>query len=416
MLQLLECSPSLEAWFFSILSSPSDDDLPIEYSPSIEARVSGKQGSILLITNQYPDHDAPYQNMFVHNRVKAYQRRGIFVEVFVLKDHAARSEYFEDVIVTRGPAGVLKYYLASERHNYVVVHVVREPSWKVLSQFMDKLKITAWVHGWEFEPWYRRKFNYRTKEEETKSRWKSGKRMVFVRSLTKAMSENLHFVFISKTQSEEVFEDTEYRLAEDKYSIIHNSINTELFEFIEKPVEQRKRILSIRPFHARTYANDLSVKALLMLSKKEFFKDLEIKIIGEGWLFVDTLRPLRELPNISIQQKFLTPNEIASLHKRYGLFLCPTRRDTQGVLRDEAMASGLVPITNAVAAIPEFVDESCGILAAAEDARALAAGIEKLYHDPETFTRMSKAAARRVREQSAEDIIIDRELALIGIS
>jgi glycosyltransferase involved in cell wall biosynthesis len=36
----------------------------------------------------------------------------------------------------------------------------------------------------------------------------------------------------------------------------------------------------------------------------------------------------------------------------------PSRTDTQGVSRDEAMSSGLVPVTNAVAAIPEFVDDT----------------------------------------------------------
>ena len=351
---------------------------------------------MLLITNQYPSYNNLYQNMFVHNRVKAYQRHGISVEIFILSHNKfSRRKYFRGVVVTRGSVQMLRNYLTSRRYHYVVVHVLLEDTWKVLSKFIDTLKITVWVHGWEFTPWYRRKYIFRTKREQKQAARVSNKKMAFVKRLLRAVPENLHFIFISKILCEEVFENTGCRLSEDKYSIIHNPINTKLFEFVEKSVEQRKRILSIKSFNSPKYANDLSVKALLMLSKKEFFKDLEIKIIGEGLLFEEVLEPLREFSNISIQRKFVLPEQIASLHKYYGLFLCPTRWDSQGVSRDEAMASGLVPITNAVAAVPEFVDESCGILAAAEDAQALADGIEKLYYHPETFTRMSKAAARR---------------------
>ena len=86
-------------------------------------------------------------------------------------------------------------------------------------------------------------------------------------------------------------------------------------------------------------------------------------MIGDGPLFEQTLEPLRGFDNITIKKGFITQQKIAELYKQYGVFLCPSRSDTQGVSRDEAMASGLVPVTNGVAAIPEFVDDSCGILA-----------------------------------------------------
>jgi glycosyltransferase involved in cell wall biosynthesis len=105
--------------------------------------------------------------------------------------------------------------------------------------------------------------------------------------------------------------------------------------------------------------------------------------------------------------------EIAELHRDYGIFLCPSRGDTQGVSRDEAMSSGLVPVTNRVGAIPEFVDASCGMLADAEDVSALAEGIERLYAAPELFLTLSEQAAARVRRQSSPDCTTAREVALI---
>src|SRR5690606_878219 len=90
--------------------------------------------------------------------------------------------------------------------------------------------------------------------------------------------------------------------------------------------------------------------------------------------------------------------------------LVPTRGDTQGVARDEAMASGLVPVTNSVGAVPEFVDDGCAVLAPPEDAEAMAAGIVSLLADPMKFKRMSAAAAARARTQSGIDDVIAREI------
>ena len=87
--------------------------------------------------------------------------------------------------------------------------------------------------------------------------------------------------------------------------------------------------------------------------------------------------------------------------------------DTQGVSRDEAMSSGLVPVANAVAAVPEFTDETCCMLCPPEDAKAVAEAILRLVREPELFGRMSANAAARVRRQCAEENTIGRELALI---
>jgi glycosyltransferase involved in cell wall biosynthesis len=114
---------------------------------------------------------------------------------------------------------------------------------------------------------------------------------------------------------------------------------------------------------------------------------------------------------VTIDKRFLRQDEIAALHARHGVFLVPTRLDTQGVSRDEAMSSGLVPVTNGVFAVPEFVDGSCAVVAGADDAAALAAGIAAMIDDPALFLARCKAAALRVRAQSGQSLIIPRELA-----
>ena len=239
------------------------------------------------------------------------------------------------------------------------------------------------------------------------------KRIEFWQEVFSDRRENIKFVFVSRYFANEVMEDTKTNLTGDRYEIIHNPVDDSIFAYKEKSAEHRKNILSIRPFASRKYANDLTVEAIMLLSVKPYFDDLDITLMGEGPLFEETLRPLIDIPNVTIKRGFLQHEEIARIHAQNGIFLVPTRMDSQGVSRDEAMASGLVPVTNAVTAIPEFVDETCGILAPAEDAQAMADGIERLYLNPDLFLKLSAAAAERVRRQSAADIIVQQEIALL---
>jgi glycosyltransferase involved in cell wall biosynthesis len=136
-------------------------------------------------------------------------------------------------------------------------------------------------------------------------------------------------------------------------------------------------------------------------------------IVGDGKLFDKTLNPLRKFENISIHKGFLSHAQISRLHKEYGVFLTPTRMDSQGVSRDEAMSSGLVPITTSVTAIPEFVDSESGILVPGEDYNAIADAVINIVNDPALFDKLSSGAAKRVRQQSRSQKIIEAEINLI---
>lgn len=372
------------------------------------------QSDVLLLTNHYPSYGDLYRNGFVHTRVRAYQERGVKVDVYRLrKEQPVSWHEFQNVDVTTGSQDALRRMLASGRYRHVLVHFLDPDMWDVLKDFIDQIRVTVWVHGAEIHPWYRRKFNIETEEQEQKAREQSDARMAFWRGVLNPMPPKLHLVFVSRTFSEEVMEDLGFRLPEDQYSIIHNPIDTELFQYRPKPPEQRKKILSIRPFASRQYANDQTVAAILELSTRPGFEDLEFRIIGDGPLFEETVAAIRDLPNVTVEQRFLTQPEIAALHRDYGVFLCPTRWDSQGVSRDEAMASGLVPVTNEVAAIPEFVDHTCAMLAPADDATGLVAGIEAMIREPALFARVSGSAADRVHRQRSVRIGVEEEVKLL---
>ncbi|AWM61388.1 glycosyl transferase family 1 [Stutzerimonas stutzeri] len=374
------------------------------------------QSDVLLLTNHYPSYEDLYRNGFVHSRLKAYREHKVAVDVFRLrKDQPISWHEFQDVDVTTGSQQALRRMLASGRYRHVLVHFLDPDMWDVLKDFIDTIKVTVWVHGAEVQPWWRREYNYQDEAELEKAKAESDERLRFWRALFQDLPVNLSYVFVSKYFADEVIEDVGVELPLSYYEIIHNPVDTELFSYVEKEVEQRKSVLSIRPYASRKYANDLSVKAVLELSKESFFDQLKFKFVGDGELFDSVLEPLKGFANVEIQRGFLSQDEISRLHKEYGIFLCPTRMDAQGVSKDEAMASGLIPVTNGVTAIPEFVDPHCGILAAAEDYKAMAEGIRYIYLDPEKFRSMSKAAAARARRQVAKEHIIMKEISIFGV-
>ncbi|MDD0977168.1 methyltransferase domain-containing protein [Pseudomonas fontis] len=365
----------------------------------------------LLLTNHYPAYDDLYRNGFVHSRVTAYQQQGVNVDVFRLRNHETVSYHeYQNVDVVTGCQATLAKMLDAGQYKTILVHFLDAAMWAVLRKYLATTRIIVWVHGAEVQPWWRRKHNYRTEEQLALAKLQSAARMSFWTEVLQPMPVNLSLVFVSKYLAEEVMEDIGFRLPETQYQIIHNPIDTDLFTYQEKPEAQRMKILSIRPFASPIYANDLSVKAIELLANKPFFKDLEIRLIGDGVMFEETLAPLRKYPNVVIERRFINHQEIACLHKSHGIFLCPTRSDTHGVSRDEAMASGLIPVTNSVTAIPEFVDETCGLLAPAEDAFAMADGISLIVEKPELFKEMSIAARQRIETQTAKNLIIAKEL------
>ena len=374
--------------------------------------VIGKEKHLLL-TNIYPSYNDLYRNGFVHARVKAYKELGVNVDVFQLRKHSTLSyDEFEDVDVTTGSKEALQNLLQNNTYESVLVHFLDKEMWSILQEFENDIKIIVWVHGFEIQPWYRRKHLFETKHAVRKAKEQSKARLLFWQTLLKNPHKNLKLLFVSQYLADSVMEDLKLTIPQKHYEVIHNFINSDLFTYIPKDPEQRKKVLSIRPYANQNYANDLSVQAILELSKKPYFSELEFKLIGDGVLFDETLKPLRKFDNVIIEKRFLTQYEIADMHKEYGIFLCPSRIDTHGVSRDEAMSSGLVPVTNGVTAIPEFVDDSCGILAGAEDAHGLADGIAKLYETPSLFQKMSEAAAKRVREQCSFEETIGKELKI----
>ena len=374
-----------------------------------------QRGTALMMTNIYPADGDFYRNAFVHRRVVKYKEQGHLADVMVFgQTSPVKFREFEGINIVAGGRDVFDRMMMGETIKTVCVHFLDQAMWDALKPHLDRLHVVIWCHGSEIQPWWRRTFNYESEAEVEAAKEASQARMTLWREVFCALEKhNIELVFVSRWFADEVFADYGVTAPADKVSIIHNVVDTQLFKYSPKPAEQRLRILSIRPYASNVYANDLTVKCIEELSTQPFFNELSFLICGNGVLFDKTVQPLRRFENVELRQQLFSQSEIAELHRHYGVFLVPSRMDSQGVSRDEAMSSGLVPVTTAVAAIPEFTDSSCAVVVPAEDYRAMADGIARLYHNPDEFLKMSKAASERVRRQSDSAHTITKEIGLI---
>ena len=377
-----------------------------------------EQDKYLVLTNIYPSSNNLYRNGFVHRRVLLYRENGLDIDVFSLSRTApSLGKYeFQGSNVYIGDSKGLTTLLKYKNYKKILIHFVNKVMIDSIMEAVPDIPLIIWIHGFETECWYRRWFNYEFTKKDidriAKCIEEDSKKVKFMKGLYTNNNKQITFVFVSKWFKEKVAEeDTCCKVI--NYEIVPNVIDENLFKFSKKDKEKRKKILTIRPFTSRKYANDLSVKAILDLSKRDFFKELEFAIYGQGDLFNEILQPIKHFENVKIFETFLKQEEIAELHKQYGIFLCPTRLDSQGVSMCEAMSSGLVPIATGITAIPEFVGNNYGILSRAEDYKGLANGIEYLYRNPDKFIEMSSNASKYIQKKCGKSKVISKEIDLI---
>ncbi len=377
------------------------------------------KSNTLVLAKQYPSYEDLYKYGFLHSRLRAYKKQGHIVDMFRVVNDSSNSGFreFEAIDVYSGVKEQVKSTLDSGQFDNLFIHILDSGIWEVVKGYVDSISINIWIHGSEAQVWQRRSYEFEGLSAEQIDRKKrlSNSRKKFWQQLIRNYGDKVNLVFVSEYSKQEFINDICDGQERFKSKVIHNYIDTNLFEFQNKSPKNNLRLLSIRPFTSSTYANDLTTKTILELSKHNDFKKMQFTIVGDGVLFDEITKPLKNFPNVTIHKKFLTQPEIAEMHKQHDIFLVPTRMDSQGVSRGEAMASGLVPITNKVAAIPEFVDNECGIVVEAEDYKAMAHALIELVNSPYKVKKLSNASSKRVKAQCNYEATIGEELKLTDI-
>ena len=371
-----------------------------------------------MVANAYPSDRTLYANAFIHTRVRAYRQAGLDVSVVVVKAQAGAPYEFEGVPVEVVDARGYARIVAEGGHEKYLVHFPHPYMLEPIAKLAPHVPVIAWVHGYETEKWHRRWFNLvddpaaiRTalKRRETHS----GPQLEFMRWLFTTTDLDITVVQVSEWFRDHISE-ADVGARARRCVVIPNPIDAELFAYRRKDPSLRTKVLAIRPYASRKYANDLTVAAIRLLASHPYFGDFNFTLYGDGPLWERTTAPLAGLRNVTLHRTFLEQSAIPDIHAAHGVYLSPTRFDSQGVSMCEAMSSGLVPIATAVSAIPEFVEDGrTGLLGTPESAHALAQHLDRLYREPETFVSLSREAAAGIRDKCGAHATTKREVELI---
>lgn len=371
----------------------------------------------VLLTPSYP---RPWRSgrEFVRTRARAYQEaglHGVVVDSSLRAGSTPEPGTDGELAVWSVPPEDLPRVLdaAAGAERPVLAHSPEPSTIHALLDRVPAQRLAVWFHGYEVRDYRRLAGNHDSRElasirtardELNRARFEAAARLFTDPAAT--------VVFVSDFQRQLAAQDV--GVAALNTRVIPNHIDGDTFVARVRQPEEAAQLLLLRSFAERNYGNDIALRALELLAEEPGFAELTVTVRGFGRHFRDETAGLRRHRNVTVEERYSSPIEMAAAHQRHGVFLCPTRFDTQGVMLGEAMASGMVTITNPVAAIPEFTDEASSLLPRAEDPWAFADAIRHLLVNRHLMPELSVAAAERVRAQCGRAATIDREIDLIG--
>ncbi|MBR5662649.1 MAG: glycosyltransferase [Bacilli bacterium] len=371
----------------------------------------------LLITPGYPSESNKYLFGFVHSRVKEYLKQGMNFDVAYVNSENEYCKYvYEGVEVKKIDYYTARNIMQVKKYKKIIVHFFNSS----FSQLLDgvdtsQADIYLFVHGSDV---LYRDFNKLTCKYNEKVKKLSKEQLNEYKNRDKILSrynnmQNVTFIFPSRWAKFE--SESQNKIKYKNYKIISNYIDTNLFMYRKKDPELRKKIIVIRKYdNINTYSIDLDVKVILELSKKKCFKDLDFDFYGDGSYYYELLNPISNFSNVHLHKQFLSHDEIAKVHSKSGIGLFATRYETQGVSAAEAMSSGLVVVSNAVAAVPEMFKDIPELLAPNEDYKKMANIIEYLYNNPGDFEKFSEKSARIIQKKYSANTTILKDIELFN--
>lgn len=371
---------------------------------------------ILVVCANYPHKDQLYGGAFIPARVKAYVKDGFHVTVCIAQGvEGSRKpviEEHEGVKIYIGDFSLLEERIKEVNPAAIVVHSPIMQNYNTFKKLNVEDRLILIFHGFEVRDVGHLYYNFNDQIMQNLNgilQMDMNRKQVAIDSFK---NRKIAKVFVSNFFKQLVTKDI--GIAPTNSYVISNLIESDIFNYKAKVAEDRLKIFSVRPYDNKNYAADLIVDTILSLSEKEYFNKLSFYIQGFGKTFAEKTAKLRKFNNVTLVEGILRREEIAALHKKHGVALIPTRFDTQGVSVGEAMSSGLVPITNRVAAIPEFVPENCAMLADDNSIEQLVDGIEKLFYNSELFLEKSFNAAQHIKKICSPENTVVKELILIN--
>lgn len=399
-------------------SSITFDGVEIVYLYEKENLIDNVSGGndVLVITPNYPSLENLYYCAFAHSRVKEYVNNGLKVQVASISPgNWFQTEYVhEDVPVIRGTYEDLKSLLSRHQYKVIITHFVDENLYPIFDGYVSDEKLIFICHGPETvfrylvnvtRPYFTKPVPYPVQNEAMDIKEKWVKRF--------SSRDNVEWVFVSDWLKE--FSEEQLGIKFKNARVINNIINEELFPYHEKRKEDRCKILVIRKFdNVIQHSLDQVSLAILELSRRDCFKDLEFEIYGDGDFYEELVAPIKDFENVHFHRTFIKNSQISKVHEKAGILLIPSRHDAHAVAMGEGASSGLVVVGSNVTSNPFFMDEEHNhTLADPEDYVALADIIERLYNNPDEFLDISRRLSEKTRKNYCKANTVMKEVNLI---
>lgn len=377
---------------------------------------------VLVISPGYPSEKNPYICAFVHTRVKEYRRQGLDVSIClwnVERETPLRRTYEGVEVCECNMHGLRAFIDENGPYGVIVAHFADVPVLNILERESHRSRIVVIMHGGDVlgehyschmgRPYFEAEEDERLHYGE----WLPRKLMY------RRMKDNdaIHWVFVSDSLRQDAEAHLGFSFGRNAH-VIGNWIRDDLFVYRRKKAEQRRKIYFCRRFdNEKVYCVDTVMIAIRRLSTRDFFKDLEFHVYGDGKDYDRLVAPVLGFENVKLHRHFMDNSRLPEVLSDFGIGLFPSRYDAQPVAIQEAARSGLVCIgggtVRSVCGI--FPPESFGpALVNPDSPDELAAAIERLYKEPELFLDLSARMSRRVAEASGKEKTIDVECRLIG--
>ena len=372
---------------------------------------------VLVIVPDYPSLNNLYNCAFAHSRNKEYANSGLKIQVAAISTiNWYQTSYTHDgVPVFKGKHQDLKNILSRKQYKVIVTHFVDEHLFSIFDGYINTEQLIFICHGPETVFRYlvnvtRPYFSPPIKDLENNEAFDLKEKYVNKYS----QLDNVEWVFVSDWLRD--FSEEQLGIKFKHSRIINNIINEDLFPYREKTADDRRKILVIRKFdNICQHSLDQVVLAIIELSQKDFFNDLEFEVYGDGNFYNTLIEPLYQFKNVHIHRTFIPNNKISEIHAKSGILLIPSRHDAHAVAMGEGASSGLVVVGSRVTSNPFFMNEAENhTLADAEDYKELAGIIERLYKNPDEFLAISKRLSAETHKNYCKENTVKKEIELIN--
>lgn len=368
---------------------------------------------LAIITTRYPRKDNPYNHMFVHVRATYFKKKNVDVEVFVLSTTNSVYEHEGIKVNLMTSKRIIEETSAFDISYLHLVNnyfCIKNGGNRIYKSIIKKRRPFAiYIHGSEILKYpnylFDFKFNLRGILKYFYVNYWNHAKMKFFFSQT-IPAKNSLFLFPSHWMKDHTELVLNKKLL--NFEIIPNGIDTELFQF-SNHYENRFKLMMIRPLSDLKYGFDMAIEMMRYLPP-----EYSLTIYGKGSYENDCKKRIDKynLTNrVTIINSFIERNNIPEIFSNFGVFIATTRFDSQGVTMCEAMASGLLTVSNPVTAIPEFIqDGENGLLD--NSMENLAKKIVKVTSDENLYLQITKSA-RQSMEKISIDNIGEKELNVL---